>query len=151
MDTGFIWDICSHKNMYSLFISVCMTMLSPLDDTVSAWNPELEYQEPFSTGKVMWKKTAPAPAHSSVVTNGFCTIQSCCLRTWSHWISISQPVLKLCNSRCEQSCRKDLHMYMSMYIQLPLGLSLCLQISRGLQISRLQSNLQFQASLFTTR
>lgn len=36
-----------------------MAMLSPLDDTVSAWNPELEYQEPFSTGKVMWKKTAP--------------------------------------------------------------------------------------------
>lgn len=67
-----------------------MDMPSPLGDTVSVWNLELEYWEPFSTGKVMWKKTAPAPAHSSAVPSGVCTIQSCCLRTWSHWISISQ-------------------------------------------------------------
>lgn len=68
MDTGFIWDIYSHKNMYALFISVCMAMLSPLDDTVSAWNPELEYQEPFSTDKVMWKKTAPQHLHTVVLS-----------------------------------------------------------------------------------
>ena len=66
--------------MYSLYISVCMAILSPLDDTVSAWNPELEYQQPFSAGKVMWKKIAPAPAHTILVSSDFCTIQSCLLK-----------------------------------------------------------------------
>lgn len=79
MDTGFIQDIYFHKNIF-LYISMCMAILSPLDDTVSAWNQELEYQEPFSTGKVMWKKTAPAPAHAILVSSDFCTIQSCSLK-----------------------------------------------------------------------
>lgn len=59
---------------------MCMAVLSPLDDSVSAWNPELEYQEPFSTGKVMWKKIAPAPAHTILVSSDFCAIQSCLLK-----------------------------------------------------------------------
>lgn len=65
---------------FSLCISMCMAILSPLGDTVSAWNPELEWQEPFSTGKVMWKKIAPAPAYTILVSSDFCTIQSCLLK-----------------------------------------------------------------------
>lgn len=66
--------------IYFLYISMCMAVLSPLDDTVSAWNPELEYQEPFSTGRVMWKKIAPASAHTILISSDFCTIQSCLLK-----------------------------------------------------------------------
>jgi len=66
--------------IHSLSTSVCMATLSPLDDTVSAWNPELEYQKAFSTGKVMWKKIAPAPVHTILVSNDFCTVQSCLLK-----------------------------------------------------------------------
>jgi len=62
--------------IFSLYISMCMAALSPLDDTVSAQNPELEYQEPFCTGKVMWKKIAPAPAQTIPVSCDFYTIQS---------------------------------------------------------------------------
>lgn len=80
-----VWTLVSHRTfihikIYSLYISVCMDVLSPLDDTVSAWNLETEYQEPFSTGKVMWKKIAPAPAHTILVSSDFCTIQSFLLK-----------------------------------------------------------------------
>ena len=68
---------------------MCMGALSPLDDTVSAQNPELEYQEPFCTGKVMWKKIAPAPAQTIPVSCDFYTIQSGLLN-----LGVSVPLYK---------------------------------------------------------
>lgn len=80
-----LWTLVSFRTfipikIYSHCISVCIAILSPLDDTVSAWKPELEYQESFSTVKVMWKKIAAAPAHTILVSSDFCTIQSCLLK-----------------------------------------------------------------------
>lgn len=107
---SFFHDIYSHKNVF-LYISMCTAILSPLDDTVSAQNPELEYQKPFRTGKVMWKKIAPASAQTIPVSCDFCTIWSGLLRPLNLNISAAARVVHVQCSWCEQSCRNDLCVY----------------------------------------
>lgn len=113
--------------IFSLYISMCTAMLFPLDDTVSAQNPELEYQKPFRTGKVMWKKIAPAPAQTIPVSCDFCTIWSGLLRPLNLNISAVARVVHVQCSWCEQSCRNDLCVYI--YPVPPWFICLSLQTS----------------------
>lgn len=137
--------------IYSLYISMCMAVLSPLDDSVSAWNLQLEYQEPFSTGKVMWKKIAPAPAHTILVSSDFCTIQSCLLKDSKPLnlnISAAANIIYVQFEVWAKLQKWFAYVYVCIYTVTSWFVCVCLQISSG---QRLQSNLQPQANLFTTR
>lgn len=132
--------------IFSLCISMCMAILSPLGDTVSAWNPELEWQEPFSTGKVMWKKIAPAPAYTILVSSDFCTIQSCLLKDSNPPNLNTSAVAGITHAICGVSKAAGMVcVCMSIYIATSWFVWLCLQTSRG---QRLQSNLQPWANPF---
>lgn len=115
-DTGFIQDIYFHKNIFPLYLNVHGHTFS------SRWHCVcLESGAGIPGALQHLAKSCGRKLHQHLHTLFLSPVISvqfrvACLRTQSHWISISQQPLIW-------SCRNGLRMYMSIYVSLPLGLS----------------------------